>query len=390
MTMIPSAGPSITDREVELITEAARTGWYERMRWYTDEFERRFAEYAGTRYALSTNTCTAAIHLALLSLGIGAGDEVIVPDVTWVASAAPICYVGARPVFADIDPQSWCLSADAFERAITRRTKAVVAVGLYGNLPDMDAIRAIAKRRKVAIIEDAAESIGAEYRGRKAGTLGDIGVFSFNGTKLLVTGEGGMLVTDRRAVYERAKRLAHHGMDKRPGRKLFWSEELGWKYQMTNIQAAMGLAQLSRIDELVEQRRRLFGWYRERLRSVEGIQLNSEAPGVRSTFWVVTVILDRRYRLKKEAAMRALAEQGIATRPFFYPMSSMPAFAPFCKGKDMPRLNPVSYAVSPYGLSLPSAASVTEAQVDEVCERFIRLLRSRQRPAARTVAAAAG
>ncbi len=375
--LIPSAGPSITELEVQRVADAARRGWYAGMRRDLDEFETRFAEYTGLRYALAASSCTGAIHLALMALGVGPGDEVIVPDITWVASAAPICYVGARPVFVDMDPHTWCASPDAVAQAVTKRTKAVIAVGLLGNMPEMDAINAVARRHRLAVIEDAAESIGAEYQGRKAGTCGTLGVYSFNGTKLLVTGEGGMLVTNDRRLYERAKRLAHHGINKKPGARYYWSHELGYKYQFTNMQAAMGLAQLSRIDELVAKRRQLFAWYQQRLQGVDGVQLNRPTPDSRSTYWITTAMIARRCGLRKESVVKALVARGVGARPFFYPLSSMPPFAPYGRGRDMRRVNPVSYALSPYGVCLPSAAALSEADVDEVCRRLVEVLRTR-------------
>ena len=379
-SLIPSAGPSITEREVQLVTEAAREGWYRNMSRYLDAFEERFAEHTGMRYCLATNSCTAAIHLAMLSLGVGPGDEVIVPDLTWVASAAPICYVGARPVFVDVDPATWCLAPEAFERAVTKRTKAVIVVGLLGNLPDMRAIRAIARRRGIPIVEDAAQSAGAEYRGQKAGTFGTIGVFSFNGTKLLVTGEGGMFVTNSARLHRLAKGLAHHGLLMRGQHsRLYWSYALGYKYKMTNLQAAQGLAQLARIEELVSMRRRIFSWYQEGLRGVDGLQLNQEGPHVRSTFWLATAILHARYGLTKEALRQPFIERGIAWRPFFYPLSAMPPFQSYCRGRRMAQANPVTYRLSRYGVCLPSAASLTEDDVDYVCRQFIEILAGRSR-----------
>lgn len=373
-SVLPSAGPSITELEVRLVTQAVRDGWYGRMRGSLDQFEQAFSRYTGVRYCLATSTCTGAIHLALLGLGIGAGDEVIVPDVTWVASAAPICYTRAKPVFVDIEPTSWCVAAESIERAVTKKTKAIIAVGLMGNLPDFEAIKSLAARYRIPIIEDAAQSIGAECRGQKAGTFGTVGVFSFNGTKLLVTGEGGMLVTNDRTLYERVKRLQHHGIDKEREGKYFWSYELGYKYTMSNLQAALGLAQLRRIDELVAMRRRIFTWYEQRLRGVEGLQLNQQDPKIKSTFWLVTVILSSAYRLKKESLVERLRGWRIDSRPFFYPLSSMPTFAPFCHGRDMKKANPVAYAISPYGVSLPSAASLTESDVEYVCDVLTDLL----------------
>src|SRR2546425_644031 len=211
MNRIPVAGPWITKKEIDYVTDAATNAWFENANMYHERFEKAFAEYAGTRFALTLPSCTSAIHLSLAALGIGPGDEVVVPDVTWIASAAPVSYVRATPVFADIDPETWCLSADSFEACVTPKTKAVIPVDLYGNMPDMDAIRSVARRHGVAIIEDAAAAIGAEYKGRKAGTFGDTGVFSFHGSKTLTTGEGGMLITDREDIYRRCLVLGPHG-----------------------------------------------------------------------------------------------------------------------------------------------------------------------------------
>src|SRR6266850_1354070 len=196
MERIPVAGPSITQKEIDYVTDAVTNAWYGNANVYHDRFEKAFAEYLGLRYAMTLPSCTSAIHLALLALGVGPGDEVIVPDATWIASAAPITYVGATPVFADIDERTWCLSAKSFEACITSKTRAVIPVDLYGNIPDMDAIEGVARQHQIAIVEDAAEAIGSEYKGRKAGSFGDASVFSFHGSKTLTTGEGGMLVTN--------------------------------------------------------------------------------------------------------------------------------------------------------------------------------------------------
>lgn len=374
---IPSAGPSITDEEVRLVTEAVKYGWYENMNMYIDQFVEEFSDYTGMKYCLPTCHGTSAIHLALLGLNIGPGDEVIVPDITWVASAGPVHYVGAKVVFADIDRKSWCISPESFEKSITEKTKAVIVVGLFGNLPNMDEIRSIAKRHKIVIIEDAAESIGAEYKGKKAGTFGKIGVFSFNATKLVIAGQGGMITTNDKDLFERFKRLAHHGIIKAPNSKYYWSHEIGYNYNWTNIQAALALAQLRRIDELIMMRRRINGWYRERLEDIDGIQLNYESEDVRSTFWLTVAIVSPKYKMKKEKIQEEFRKYDIDARPFFYPISSMPPYAKYCGGKDMEKINPVSYEISPYGICLPSAFAITEDQASYVCASFKRILHGR-------------
>ena len=220
----------------------------------------------------------------------------IVPDITWIASAAPITYVGAIPVFADID-LNLVSFARSFEECMTPRTKAIIPVDLYGNMPDMDAIRDVAKRHGIAIIEDAAEAIDSEYKGTKAGSFGDTGVFSFHGSKTLTTGEGGMLVTDREDIYKRPLVLRDHG--RKPGDKMFWNMEVGYKYKMSSMQAALGLAQLERIEELINRKRQIFTWYQKELAEVEGVTLNYEAPCTKNTYWMVTVIIDKDWDNKR-------------------------------------------------------------------------------------------
>ena len=373
---IPSAGPSITEREINLVTDAVQCGWYENRNKHIDQFIARFSSYTGLKYCLPVCNCTAAIHLSLLSLGIGPGDEVIAPDITWVASVAPICYTGAKPVFVDIDPRSWCISPESFERAITKKTKAVVVVDLYGNMPQMQAIQKIAGRNKIVIIEDAAEAMGSRYNNQKAGTFGKINVFSFNATKLMMAGQGGMLATNEKKYYERAKRLSHHGMVKYTDQTTFWSVEIGYNYQWTNIQAALALAQLERLQELVRQRRQIFSWYAQRLSGIPGVQLNQAQEHVFSTYWVVTAIVDPKYKMKKEKLMAELSRHKIDTRPFFYPVSSQPAYARYRQGKNYKKLNPVAYHLSAHGISFPSAAIIGEADVDYVCRVFKKILNS--------------
>ncbi len=370
---IPSAGPSITDKEVQLVTEAVKYGWYENRNMHIDQFIKEFSSYTGMKYCLPTCNCTSAIHLTLLGLNIGPGDEVIVPDITWVASACPIHYVGATPVFADIDKKDWCLSPESFEKSITGKTKAVIVVDLYGTMPRMDEIKKIATKYKIPIIEDAAEAMGAEYKNKKAGTFGDIGVFSFNATKIMIAGHGGILATNNKRIYERAKKLQHHGLVEY-SEKTFWSEEIGFNYLWTNIQAALALAQLRRLNEIVGKKRQAFSWYYERLKDVDGIQLNYEDKNTKSTFWVATAIISKEYGLKKEEILSKLKRYDIDGRPFFYPISSMPAYSEYCRGKDMKKINPASYEISPYGICLPSASTITESDVDYVCNCLKKIL----------------
>jgi perosamine synthetase len=319
----------------------------------------------GVKYAVSLPSCTSAIHLSLLAIGVGPGDEVIVPDVTWIATAAPVSYVGATPVFADIDPRTWCLSADSFEECITSRTKAVIPVDLYGDVPDWDAILAIARTQNIAVIEDAAEAIGSEYRGKRAGSFGVTGTFSFHGSKTMTTGEGGMLVTDSKDIYDKVLFLRDHG--RKPGDIMFFNEEVAYKYKMSAVQAALGLAQLERIDELVTKKRQIFAWYKENLSGVEGITLNYEAPGTKNTYWMVTTVLEARFGIEKLRLIEVMARKNIDCRPFFFPLSMVPAYKNDEEAIKAQARNNISYSLSPYGINLPSGMDMSEEKVKYVC-----------------------
>jgi perosamine synthetase len=367
MERIPVSGPWITQKEIDYVTDAVTNAWYSNANMFHERFEKAFREYIKIKYAMALPSCTSAIHLSLLSLGIGKGDEVIIPDITWIASSAPIAYVDATPVFADIDPQTWCLSAESLEECITPRTKAIIPVDLYGNMPDMDAIQDIAKRHNIAIVEDAAQAIGSEYKGKMAGSFGDSGVFSFHGSKTLTTGEGGMLVTDREDIYKRSIILRDHG--RVPGEKrMFWNAEVAYKYKMSSMQAALGLAQLERINELIERKRQIFKWYESELCNIDGLILNYEAPETKNTYWMVTVILDEKLSIKKEALIAMMMEKNIDCRPFFYPLSSISAYENLDEAKIAQCRNKNAYRISPYGINLPCGMNMTEEKVDYVCE----------------------
>ena len=359
------SGPSITRKEIDYVTDAVTNAWYGNANIYHERFERAFGEYVGRRYAIALPSCTSAIHLALAALGVGPGDEVVLPDATWIASSAPITYVGATPVFADIDERTWCLSPKAFEDCVTPRTRAVIAVDLYGNMPDMDAILEIARQRQIAVIEDAAEAIGSEYKGQRAGSFGDASVFSFHGSKTLTTGEGGMLLTDDDDLRARALFLRDHG--RKPGDKMFFNHEVAYKYKMSSMQAALGLAQLERIDELLEQKRRIFSWYEENLRHVKGIELNYGAPETRNVYWMVTAVVDPRIGLKKEEVMRLMDEHNVDCRPFFFPLSAIPAYYETEQARRARTRNHIAYRVTPYGINLPSGLNLTAENVAYVC-----------------------
>jgi perosamine synthetase len=369
---IPVAGPSITQKEIDYVADAAANGWYGNANLYQTRFERAFASYIGVEHAVSLPSCTAGIHLALAALGVGPGDEVIVPDITWIASAAPIDYVGATPRFADVERESWCLSPQSFESLITEQTKAVIPVDLYGNVAALEEIQAIAVRHGVAVIEDAAEAVGGERGGRKAGSFGRAGVFSFHGSKTLTTGEGGMLVTDDDELFARVLVLRDHG--RRPGDKAFDNKEVAFKYKMTSLQAALGIAQLERIDELIATKREAFSWYVEQLGGIDGIALNYEAPRTKSVYWMVTAILHPRFGIDKDTLQARLAERRIESRPFFRPLSSLRAYASSSDAAAARERNAVAYAISPHGINLPSSLSLTREDVGYICSTLREII----------------
>lgn len=360
------SGPSITQKEIDYVTEAVKTAWYENANVYHEKFEAAFADYIGVRYAIALPSCTSAIHLALLSKGITEGDEVIVPDLTWIATAAPISYVRATPVFVDVDKKSWCIDSNAIKRAITKKTKAIITVNLYGNMPEYDEIRKIAIEHDLFMIEDAAESIGSEYNGKKSGSLGDVGVFSFHGSKTMTTGEGGMLVTDDQEIYEKCLYYRDHGRSKCG--KMFWNDEVAYKYKMSSMQAALGLAQLERIEELIAKKRQIFAWYKKYLGDHSNITLNSEAAEVKNTYWMVTAILDEKLGITKEDVMAYMNERNISTRPIFYPLSMLPAYRDLQLTNG---INQIAYAIAPYGLNLPCGMDMTEEKVKNVVNALL-------------------
>ncbi|PKN08028.1 MAG: glutamine--scyllo-inositol aminotransferase [Deltaproteobacteria bacterium HGW-Deltaproteobacteria-8] len=368
------SGPWVTEREVSYVAEAARTAWFDKAGVFNARFEKAFADYVGVPFAASLPSCTAGLHLSLAALGLGPGDEVIVPDLTWIASAAPISYVGATPVFADVDPDTWCLDAASFAACITPRTKAVIPVDLYGGLPDYDAILAVAAERSIPVIEDAAEALGSQWRGCMAGSLGRTGVFSFHGSKTMTTGEGGMLVTDDEELFKRVQFLRDHG--RIPGDVSFVNAEVAFKYKMSALQAAFGLGQIERIDELIAKKRQIFSWYAERLADVPGLTLNAEPEGVLNSYWMVTIVLDPALNLAKAELMRRFKERNIDTRPFFSPLSSIPAYADTEQGRQAAERNTVSYAIAPWGLNLPCGLDMTEAKAERVCTTLFDILRA--------------
>jgi perosamine synthetase len=376
-TRIPIAGPSITDREVELAAEAARTAWHKDHYVFNERFEHAVAEYVGVRYAVSVPHCTAALHLALAATGIGPGDEVIVPDITWIASVAPVIYVGADPILVNVLNDTWCLDPKAVEAAITPRTRAIIGVDLYGSMCDWPALQRIADRHGLILIEDAAEALGSSLNGKRAGSFGSAAAFSFHGSKTVTTGEGGMLVTDDEGIRKRVLFLRDHGRN--PGDTNFLNSEIAFKYRMSAVQAALGCAQMERIDSLIAMKRQIFEWYRERLDDLQGVALNVEPPSTLNSYWMVTAIPVPEFGLDKFAMIAEMDKRNIDTRPFFSQLSSLPAFDHRQAAKRFLDSSQTDTSIARYGVNLPSGYNMTEELVDIVCQAYREALGSNRR-----------
>lgn len=357
--------PSITALEVQYATDAAANGWGDHCYAYIDKFERAFADHLGTTHALATSSCTGALHLGMAALGIGAGDEVIVANTNWIASVAPIVHLGAQPVFVDILPSTWCLDPAQVERAITKRTKAILAVHLYGNLCDMSALLEISRRHGIALIEDAAEAIGSVYHGKRAGSMGSFSAFSFHGTKTLTTGEGGMFVTNDPELFSLVKTLNNHGRSATQPLQ-FWPDQVGYKFKMSNIQAALGFAQMQRIEALIERKHAIMLYYRKNLAYLDGVSMNAEEEDTVIGAWMPTVAFDPRTGITREKLQAAFAAENIDARVFFYPLNALPMFE---SQKCWQAVDPSwSHTIAAHAINLPSYHDINDAELDRVCD----------------------
>ena len=362
------AGPWITEVEERIVLDAVRNGWYGKQAYYyVETFESEFARYHDRRFALMTPNCTTALHLLLAGLGIGPGDEVIAPDCTWVGSTACITYQRATPVFADIDPIHWCLTPESIERNITPRTRAVIVVDLFGNMPDWDGITEVCARRGITIVEDAAEALGSTYKGVRAGKFGIGSTFSFHRTKTITTGEGGMLLLDDEKLYQRCKFLRDHG--RAPG--TYYNTEVTFKYMPFNVQAALGYAQFLRIEELVGRKRWIWRGFCERLADIPDILLNPEPPHVTNGVWAPALVFGTSHGMTRDKALEEFPKIGLPVRPFFYPLTSLPAYDREEEGR---RNNPVAYDTSSRGINLPCALNLTDADLDRYSDGVHQLL----------------
>jgi perosamine synthetase len=362
--MIPVYRPSIGAREREYVAEALDSTWISSKGAFLDRFEREFPSYVGADHGVAAANGTVALHLAFAALGLRPGDEVIVPTLTYIASVNAIGYTGATPVFVDSEPKHGNLDPDLVERAITARTKAIEVVHLYGHPADMDPILDIAEHHGLAVVEDAAEAHGAEYRGRKVGSLGTVGAFSFFGNKIITTGEGGMLVTNDPELAQRARHLRGQGVS--PTRT-YWHDVVGFNYRMTNVAAAIGCAQLERVEETINAKRMVAGWYKRHLEGVDGVTLQAEASWASSVFWMNCILVAADLR---DTLMATLAGDGVETRPFFYPAHALPMYA-------ADERFPVAERLSASGINLPSHPTLQEDEVAGISASIRSFFRSR-------------
>jgi perosamine synthetase len=365
-TKIYYTKPSITELEVGYATDAARNGWGDKCYEYIDKFEAKFREYTGAKYAIATSSCTGAIHMGLAALGVGLDDEVILADTNWIASAAPITYVGAKPVFVDILPDTWCIDPAKVEEAITSKTKAIIAVHIYGNLCEMDKLLAIGKKYGIPVIEDAAEAIGSQWHGLHAGTLGAFGTFSFHGTKTLTTGEGGMFITNDPDLYEKVLTLSNHGRAKGQT-KQFWPDDTGFKYKMSNIQAAIGYGQMERIEDLVSRKREIFTYYQNKLNKLSGVTMNPEFANTVNGYWMPTVVFDEYTGVTSEKLQALFGAENIDARVFFHPLSILPMFVDIHKNIN-------ARDIQARAINIPSFHDITRLQQDSVVNVILKAL----------------
>lgn len=363
----PVAEPDIREKEWEYVSDCVLSGWVSSTGKYVQRFEEMFAAYCNTTYAVSCSNGTTALHLALLACGVGPGDEVIVPSLTFIATANAVLYTGAKPVFIDSEARTWNMDPAKIEEKITPKTKAVIPVHLYGHPADMDPICSIAEQHNLLVIEDAAEAHGALYKGQKVGSIGDLGIFSFFGNKIITTGEGGMIVTDNAEFAEKMTLLRDHGMDPQ---KRYWHTVLGYNYRLTNIQAALGVAQMEKIDDILLRKRNNAAIYTEILAEVPGLTPPPQESWAKSVFWLYSVLIDRKkFGCSRDELMDLLRERGIDTRRFFYPVHQQPVY-----GEDA--VLPVAESVAEEGLSLPSSSKLSNNDIKNIAKTIQEIQQS--------------
>jgi perosamine synthetase len=367
--MIPVNEPLIGQREIEYVNECLRTGWISSSGHFIEDFEEKWAAYCGMKYGIAVSNGTTALQVAVACAGLKPGDEVIMPTFTIISCAQAVIYNGGVPVLVDCEPRTWCMDVSQVEAKITPKTKAIMPVHIYGHPVDMDPILELGRKYDLVVIEDAAEAHGAEYKGRKCGGLGDISCFSFYANKIITTGEGGMVLSNKQEYAKKARSLRNLCFH---AERRFYHTELGHNFRLTNLQAAVGLAQMERIDELVARKRWMGQAYTGRLKDIPELQLPTEEPWARSVYWMYGVVLDESSHIDAVEFARRLQALGIQTRPFFLGMHEQPIFKNQGLFKD--ERYPVAERIARQGLYLPSGLALSESQVDKVCEAVRKVI----------------
>tara|TARA_B100001057_G_scaffold498382_1_gene605179 strand:+ start:2625 stop:3722 length:1098 start_codon:yes stop_codon:yes gene_type:complete len=363
--MILTAGPSITKKEIDYVNDAVTNGWNDNWNSYIVRLEEAFKNKFNAKHALLTSSCTGGMHMAARAMDIGEGDEVLVPELTWVATASAPYYLGAKPVFVDVDKDTWTIDLKSAEKYLTSKTKAIMPVHLYGHPSNMDEVMIFANKHNLKVLEDAAPAIGAKCNDKLVATYGSASVFSFQGAKMMVTGEGGIVLTNDDEIFAKIKQYSEHGRSRDPS-KTFWIETIGYKYKMSNIQAALGLAQFERLDELISKKREIFSWYEKRLSQYQDIKLNKEADWAHSIYWMTSINLLNK-SMSRDELMKKMKEDNIDTRPVFPTISKYPMWYSDCD-------NPNATAISENSINLPSGHNLTKNDIDLVCDSIIKNL----------------
>lgn len=369
---IPISEPSLDEVELQAVTECVKSGWVSSLGKYIPQFEEEFAAFSDSKYGVSVFNGTVAIHLALVAMGVTAGDEVIVPSLTFVATANAVLYTGATPVFVDSQETTWNMDPEDIARKITKKTKAIIVVHLYGHPADMTPILALAKKHKLKVIEDAAESHGAEYNGKKVGSLGDAGCFSFYGNKIITTGEGGIVTTNNKKLADDMRFLKDHAMSHK---RKYFHPLLGFNYRMTNIQAAIGVAQLTKINRFLKRKREIADQYSVLLSNTPGIKLQPIAQWAKPVYWMYSILITPKAHITRDQLITQLKNKGIDSRPFFVPNNKMPYFPQSIRNIKFP----VAEKLSKQGINLPSSVLVTNEQIEYISKTITQIILDAQK-----------
>ena len=366
MKNIPIAEPVLGQKEIDYVTQCIKTNWISSKGEFVTQFEKQFSNYCQTKYGIAVANGTVALHLALLALDIKKGDEVIIPDFTFAATINAILYTGATPVLVDVEPNTGNIDVNKIKEKITVRTKAIIPVHIYGHPCKMDEIKDLCDSKNLFLIEDCAEAHGAEYKKKKVGSFSDIACFSFFGNKIITTGEGGMCITNNEEIAEKMRILKDHGMSKN---KRYWHDIIGYNYRLTNIQAAIGVAQLENIDKFIETRRKNAKQYNQLLQDINGITIQKEEKYAKHVYWMYSMMLNEKSKISRAELMLKLKDAGIETREFFNPLHIMPPYKQFAVEKY-----PISDAISQKGINLPSSSKLSKDDIDYICETIKEIL----------------